>query len=180
MMLWVPVVCALLASVTPQAGAAVYRHLDAQGNVVWSDRPGGTRAEVRTPRVLSPGRAPAEKKAAAAPSSAPAAFTPYQSVRLRPRTTPVTLEQARRGVSLRVDTVPRLRDGDRVQLSVDGRRHQSPLSSRVLVAIGLGAGAHALVAEVLDAGGTVRQRSPVMTLEVMASPGSASVLAAQP
>ncbi|SFC86762.1 protein of unknown function [Kushneria avicenniae] len=177
MMLWVPVVCALLVDAIPQAGAAVYRHLDAQGNVVWSDRPGGIRAEVRPPRVLSSGRVPVMNQGAAA---APAPFTPYQSVRLRPRSAPVTLEQARRGVSLRVETAPQLRNGDRVQLSVDGKRHQSPLSSRVLMAIGLDAGAHALVAEVLDASGTVRQRSPVMTLEVVSSPESGPVLAAQP
>ncbi len=164
MTLWVAVVWSLFLTAMPQAGAAVYRHTDERGNVVWSDRPGGTRTDVRAPQVLSPSKVLSE---AVATPSAPAVFTPYQRVTLAPRSAPVTLDQARRGVPVRLETVPRLRDSDRVQLSVNGRPHQSPLASRVLVAMGLEAGRHELVAEVLDSSGTVRQRSPVMTLEIL-------------
>lgn len=166
MMLWIVVVWLLLASATSQARAEVYRHTDARGNVVWSDRPGGTRAEIRAPRVLSPSRG--SDKSMATPV-APARFTPYQRVFFKPRSAPVTLEQARRGIALRLETVPRLRSGDRVQLIIDGRRHQSALFSHVLMAMGLAAGRHELVAEILDSTGAVRQRSRVMTLEVLAT-----------
>ncbi|REC95263.1 DUF4124 domain-containing protein [Kushneria indalinina] len=169
LMLWTVVVWLLLVAAMPQARAAVYRHTDAQGNIVWSDRPGGTRAEVRAPRVLSPSKA---SDATAAIPPAPAVFVPYQRLTLKPRTAPVTLDQARRGIPLRLEIAPRLRAGDRVQLRVDGRRHQSPLASRVLVAMGLTPGRHALVAELLDSSGTVRQRSPVMTLEIQPVPGA--------
>ncbi|WP_165814112.1 DUF4124 domain-containing protein [Kushneria phyllosphaerae] len=165
MMLWTIVVCLLLAAATSQARAAVYRHTDAQGNIVWSDHPGGTRTAIRAPRVLSPGGA---SDASVLLPAAPLRFTPYQRVLLRPRSAPVTLEQARRGIPLRLETAPRLRTGDRVQLSVDGQRHQSPLFSHVLMAMGLTAGRHALVAEIIDSAGTVRQRSKVMALEVLA------------
>ncbi|WP_456268519.1 DUF4124 domain-containing protein [Kushneria sp. AK178] len=170
LMLWTVVVWLLPAAVMPDVRAAVYRHTDAHGHVVWSDRPGGTRAEVRAPRVLSPAGASSERPIT---PSAPAAFTPYQYVRLKPRSAPVSVERARRGIPLRLEIVPRLREGDRVQLRVDGKRHQSPLASRVLMAIGLEAGRHELIAEVLDRSGTVRQRSPVMTLEVVSSPDPA-------
>ncbi|WP_445620522.1 DUF4124 domain-containing protein [Kushneria sp. Sum13] len=169
MMLWTIVVWLLLAAATSPARAAVYRHTDAQGNIVWSDHPGGTRAAIRAPRVLSPVGA---SDISVVIPAAPGRFTPYQRVLLKPRSAPVTLEQARRGISLRLETTPRLRPGDRVQLSVDGQRHQSPLFSHVLMAMGLTAGRHALVAEILDSAGTVRQRSRVMTLEVLALSGN--------
>ena len=164
MMLWIVVFWLLLAFATSQARAEVYRHTDARGNVVWSDRPGGTRAEIRAPRVLSPSRA--SDKSMATPVAF-ARFTPYQRVFFKPRSAPVTLEQARRGIPLRLETVPRLRSGDQVQLIIDGKRHQSALFSHVLMAMGLAAGRHELVAEILDSTGTVRQRSRVMTLEVL-------------
>lgn len=173
MMLWIVVVWLLLASAMPQARAEVYRHTDARGNIVWSDHPSGTRAAIRAPRVLSP--AGASDKSMATPV-APAHFTPYQRVMLKPRLAPVTLEQARRGIPLRLETVPRLRRGDQVQLIIDGKRHQSALFSHVLMAMGLAAGRHELVAEILDSTGTVRQRSRGMTLEVLATsePGASA------
>ncbi len=164
MMLWIVVFWLLLASATSQARAEVYRHTDARGNVVWSDRPGGTRAEIRAPRVLSPSRASDKSMATPVASTR---FTPYQRVFFKPRSAPVTLEQARRGIPLRLETVPRLRSGDQVQLIIDGKRHQSALFSHVLMAMGLAAGRHELVAEILDSTGTVRQQSRVMTLEVL-------------
>lgn len=170
-LLWTLGVCWLLADLPSQAHAAVYRHTDAQGNIVWSDRPGGTRAQVRAPRVLSPSSG--TDSPGAVPAT-PVRFTPYQRVVLKPRSAPVTVEQARRGIPLRLDIVPRLRAGDQVQLIIDGRRHQSPLSSHVLMAMGLKAGRHALVAEVLDSAGVVRQRSDVMTLDVLAASTSES------
>ncbi|GHC21621.1 hypothetical protein GCM10010082_11710 [Kushneria pakistanensis] len=166
MTLWAVVLWLLLTAVIPDAHAAVYRHTDAQGNTVWSDRPSGTRAQVRAPRVLSPAKAASEP---AATPSVPAVFIPYQRVSLKPRAAAVTFEQARLGIALRVETVPPLRASDRVQLMINGRRHQSPLASRVLVAMGLAAGRHDLMAEVLDSAGKVRQRSPIMTLEVLAA-----------
>lgn len=171
LLLWTLVVCSLLADVASQARAAVYRHTDAQGNVVWSDRPGGTRAEIRAPRVLSPS---SDSSTHQITPATPARFAPYQRIVIKPRSSPVTVEQARRGIPLRLDIVPRLRAGDRVQLTIDGRRHQSPLFSHVLMAMGLKAGRHALVAEVLDSAGAVRQRSGVMTLEVFAASTSES------
>ncbi|WFF41619.1 DUF4124 domain-containing protein [Salinicola endophyticus] len=160
------------AGVTGAALAApVYRHIDAQGNVVYSDRPsGGQRVELAPISVVDP-QEPAEGAAGAAvtPRKTPAseAAAAYSRFEILSPADGTTLPTGRAGdVQVRLAIQPPLASSDRVQLRVDGEVRQSPMRTQVFAVSGLDRGEHQLLAEIVDDQGTVQLATPPVTLYV--------------
>ncbi|RKR03338.1 uncharacterized protein DUF4124 [Kushneria sinocarnis] len=158
---------ALLLAATAAADTAFYRQVDDQGRVYWSDRPQGERRLPAAPRVLAP--AEGEVRGAAPPGTVWRGCTRLSLTLSSPERS-ITPHEAATGIALRLRCHPSLAAGVRVQLTVDGRLHQSPLHATAFLVRGLAAGSHQLRAELVDGAGRVRQRSARLTLHVAAAP----------
>lgn len=161
--------CLILMVAVPALAAPIYRHVDADGNVVYSDEPKtGERVDLKPITVVDPGDAGAS--ASSAPPSAPAPDTPafeYSRFEIVSPQNGQTLPTGQAGnVQVRLVIEPPLQRGDRVQLRVDGEIRQSPLQTNVFALSQLERGEHRLQAELLDAQGQVRLATPPVTLYV--------------
>ncbi|WIX32261.1 DUF4124 domain-containing protein [Salinicola sp. JS01] len=153
--------------------APVYRHIDAQGNVVYSDRPAsGERVELAPISVVDP-QGEAEGVSGMVPSSppreasAPEAAASYTRFEIASPADGTTLPTGRAGdVQVRLAIQPPLADADRVQLRVDGEVRQSPMRTQVFAVSGLARGEHQLLAEIVDPQGQVQLATPPVTLYV--------------
>lgn len=171
-----PAVCLVFSTVPGVASAAsVYRTTDAQGNVVFTDRPveQGERVELEPLSVLpsAPVREPAARDTggdtARPPAGADTPFMPYTTFRIAQPEDGETLPTGAAGnVQVALAIEPALRPDHKVRLLVDGRVSQSALHARVFMVTGLVRGEHTLQAELLDARGQVRHRSAPVTLYV--------------
>ncbi len=178
-----PMGCLLLAlllvlpSVSFEVQAAqVYRHVDANGNVVFSDQPAGGSKVKLTPLSVVPSAessgVPRSSSARVAPSSessssrtrvAPAVdvrFRGYTRFAIQSPANEETLPTGQAGnLAVRLGIEPALRPGDKVRVTVDGAPSQSAMNSSVFMVPALARGKHVIQAELLDASGRVRQTS---------------------
>lgn len=171
---WPGVVSVALTLMPLAASAAtVYRHVDAQGNVSYSDRPERGEAVTLSPLTVVPARPEApspsarrDTREASAPSTAPP-FLPYSTFRITTPKDEQTLPTGYAGnIQVELSVEPALRDDHRIRLLLDGRISQSALHSEVFMLSNLPRGEHQISAELLDADGRVRHRSEPVTLFV--------------
>ncbi|WP_242457991.1 DUF4124 domain-containing protein [Halomonas sp. YLGW01] len=160
-----------MAVLMPSVQAAtVYRHVDEQGNVSYSDRPQQGEAVELAPLTVVP--APRASSTFTGRDTAKAAtpsppFLPYSTFRIASPGDEQTLPTGYAGnVQVEVAIEPALREDHRVRLLLDGRLSQSALHSDAFMLTNLDRGEHQLVAELLDADGRVRHRSEPVTLFV--------------
>ncbi|WP_353980141.1 DUF4124 domain-containing protein [Salinicola endophyticus] len=152
--------------------APVYRHIDAQGNVVYSDRPAsGERVELAPISVVDPQEAEGSAGVVSSVSPrempAPEAAAAYTRFEIASPADGTTLPTGRAGdVQVRLVIQPPLASSDRVQLRVDGEVRQSPMRTQVFAVSGLARGEHQLLAEIVDAQGAVQLATPPVTLYV--------------
>ena len=148
----------LLAALPPLCHEAlgaehVYRSVDAQGRVIFSDRPcpEAEEVELKQPNVVaSPEHAPGYARIAFG-APAPGSVVPVGSAD---------------HIELRLDMEPRLRAGDRVQLIVDGEPRGTPTTSCIFTIHAISAGSHRFEARVLDRAGAETGRSEPLLLAV--------------
>ncbi|SDL48812.1 protein of unknown function [Modicisalibacter muralis] len=175
--------CLMLGLCLPLAGlqaASVYRSVDAQGNVIFTDKPieNSERIElepltvVPSPEPLSSIPADSDEAAddAASGDSAGAVsgpFMPYSTFRIVSPQDEQTLPTGVAGnVQVELEIDPDLRDDHRVRLLLDGEISQSAMHTKAFMLTNLDRGEHRLRAELLDASGNVRHRSAPITLYV--------------
>ena len=139
----------LFASTSAQADK-VYKWVDAQGNVLYTDQPRKGAQEI--------------KIAKQPPSAAPTTLASvqqerrrYSAVMLATPTHEDTIRDNEGNVKVAVDVVPPLRTdlGDRIKLSLDGGTVETDVSSPEVVLSGLDQGTHTLQAVVTDTNGRV-------------------------
>ena len=159
--------CTLLAS--PVIAASVYRWVDAEGTVHFTDqpRPGAERVEVEPIQTYTPREVTALEQAGGAPAGqggeATSGYSRFEFLRPEP-------EQGIRANDGRVDVQmalePALRDGHRLQVSLDGEtlRGDAPPSFSIP---GMERGTHTLAATIRDAGGDVLARAGPVTFHVL-------------
>jgi Domain of unknown function (DUF4124) len=143
----------LLFASTAAHADKVYKWVDAQGNVLYTDQPRKGAQEI--------------KIAKQPPSAAPASFVSlqedrsrYSAVMLSVPTNEDTIRDNEGNVKIAVNVVPPLRAdlGDRIRLSLDGALESDVNSSEVVLS-GLDQGTHTLQAVVTDKDGRVLARS---------------------
>lgn len=174
---WLKGAWALLVAVVMGMSAAqatpVYRSVDAQGNVTFSDRPVGEKVDVGTVNTV-PGQPRETRDLQALPDAATeteadgaSSFTAYERLAIAAPGNETTLPTGAAGnTQVRVAITPELRETDKLRMVIDGEvngpaRHATTFSVTELVR-----GEHTLRAEVVDAEGRVRQRSAPVTLYV--------------
>ena len=150
----------VLVSVT--AVAEVYRSVDAEGNVTYSDKPhdGAKKVEVNEPTIIPSTRNQIRLNAGETTKKA----SPYTTVEI---VTPANEETLRNVQSVSVSglLVPGLQTsfGHRAQLLFDGSPIREPGSSLRATLNEVDRGTHTLQLIVIDTAGTTIARSPVST-----------------
>lgn len=148
------------------AERVIYRQIDRHGNVTWSDRPNGEAARPAAPRIIRLPDAPEESASDSILSAPGGPFVPYRQMVLVGPEDAISAARGRSGVAVRLSLSPGLQGGHRVQLKVNNRIAQSALAATFLMASDLAPGRHRLVAELVDAAGTVRQRSSPLLVDI--------------
>jgi hypothetical protein len=154
--------------VTPLSAQTIYRVVDEQGRVTYTDNPasGGDEVKVAPLPNVSSSRTATPKTSAEAPKrSAPGRpFMPYDRFLIATPHDNTRVASPTMAVELSVS--PRLRDDHQVRLLVNGEISQSALHSQAFWVANLPAGTHQLQAELLDSQGRVRHQTPPVRLTV--------------
>ena len=136
--------------------AAVYKSVDAQGNVVYTDEPGGDAKPVKLP-PLSTVPAPRFKSStpSSSPSSAesePSAATNYEQISIVSPTQDATLRDNTGAVPVNVVLEPELNSvaGHRYRYYLDGQAQGKPTESGQISFANLDRGSHTVEAAVVD------------------------------
>ncbi|WP_136065482.1 DUF4124 domain-containing protein [Modicisalibacter radicis] len=166
--------CAVSLGAAVAGAASVYRTTDAQGNVVFTDKPVDNAERVDLEPLTVVPSAQIEAAPARTPRAEPAdsrgvgqPFMPYSTFRIAEPEDGQTLPTGAAGnVQVQLAIEPALREDHKVRLLLDGAISQSALHSRAFMLTNLYRGEHTLVAELLDAEGQVRHRSAPVTLYV--------------
>jgi hypothetical protein len=156
----------MLCASAAAGGATVYKWVDAQGIVHYSDQPhpGAEKLEIGGIQTYSGG---SSRSSAATSSDAEeeSDTQPYTVCELyKPSSEEVFFNTQEVTARLRVQ--PALRRGDRISLALDGRRlPESPAGSEVTITP-VFRGTHTLVLVVEDRGGNVVCQSPAVTFHI--------------
>ncbi len=169
---WALLVAVVMGVSTAQA-TPVYRSVDAQGNVTFSDRPVGEKVDVGTVNTV-PGQPRETRDLQALPDAATeteaddeSSFTAYERLAIAAPGKETTLPTGAAGdTQVRVAISPELRKGHRLRILVDDEVSGSAQHATTFSVTELVRGEHTLRAEVVDAEGRVRQRSAPITLYV--------------
>ncbi|MDR5897384.1 DUF4124 domain-containing protein [Halomonas vilamensis] len=151
----------------PLPAQTVYRVVDEQGRVTFTDNPasGGDEVEVTPLPSVSSSRAAPKASAQAPQRRAPGRpFMPYDRFMIETPRDNTRLANPTTAVELSVS--PRLRDDHQVRLRVNGEISQSALHSEAFWLANLPAGTHQLQAELLDSQGHVRHQTPPVHITV--------------
>jgi hypothetical protein len=155
--------------------AVTYRWVDPQGVVHYSDTPHPGAQEIQLTGAQTYHGTPSAPPAAAAPADDKSDANAYQSCAIT-QPAPETSLYAPEAVTISVRSSPGLRDGDQIQVQVDGAPLQ-PIGDGLNFQMAQPErGTHAISAVVRDARGTVVCTAPSVTFYVQRpsvnSPGS--------
>ncbi|NKN32639.1 DUF4124 domain-containing protein [Marichromatium bheemlicum] len=151
----------LLLALSPclLAQAGVYRWVDAEGRVHFSDRPG---ADVQA-LDLGVARSVATDPADNAPAPAAPAFPftgPYSRFEIRSPAADARLERARAGLAVVLELEPGLAPGHRLVMVLDGLETVIEAGATRFALEGVSFGAHRLEVLIRDAEGALVARTP--------------------
>ena len=155
------VVAALLLCAMLPTYAAIYSYIDAEGNRVFTDRPGGRAVEAvqSKPSNSMPAQpvplAPPPVKVMKAPTPG------YRSLDIVQPASEATIRNNAGSLTVSVTSDPALHPGHQYRLRIDGAVAGAPGASAVIAVENVDRGSHQLVAEVIDASGeTVLSSAP--------------------
>ncbi len=151
------------------AQADIYKTVDKDGKVVFSDQPGGNAEPVRIGPTNSM-QTPSSAGGSAQTSTAPAEVAPvYQSLDITSPENGGTVTNPGGNVLVHFALSPPLREGDSTRLLVDGTPGGIPAEGGLL-APGTDRGDHIIEVQVLDAAGTVLRASSPVRVTVFRTP----------
>ncbi|WP_026106082.1 DUF4124 domain-containing protein [Vreelandella jeotgali] len=160
---------------TPAAADSVYRVEDDAGNVTFTDdaASGGREMTLEPLQTITSSAAPSSKSSRSSDTAAPSSpFMPYDRFAIARPSGEARLPA--RPFAVNIDVSPALRDDHQARLVVDGSVSQSALHSEAFWVPRLAPGRHRLKAELLDAAGKVRHRTPVVEVRVVDSDRASS------
>lgn len=151
--------------VSPAQSQTVYRVLDEQGRITFTDNPergGEAMTLAPLPSVSTSSRtAPATPRRQGSPGQP---FMPYDRFVISAPYRGAAVRDGMTAVELQVS--PPLREDHQVQLLVNGELSQSALHSDAFWLTGLPQGQHQLQAELLDSSGRVQHRTDPVSITV--------------
>ena len=150
----------LAAALSFAAAADVYRSVDSDGNVTYSDQPheGAKKVEVTEPTIIPSTRSQIKL----GPEKKPKQAEPYTSIEIINPANEATLRNVQT-VSVSAELVPRLQTsfGHRAQILLDGSPVSEPGRALSVTLNQVDRGAHSLQLIVLDRQGNTVASSPV-------------------
>jgi hypothetical protein len=176
---WALLLLMLCCALTLPVKAAVYRWLDHDGVVHYSDQPTPGAKAIDLPETshyAPPALGNAVPQPAEEKSGAPATGGPYKRFSIVHPADGETLHNATGDLDVTMGLEPGLRKGHQIQLVLDGLGARQTVDSLHAVLKHVERGAHTLQAEVLDAGGrTLIRAMPVRFYLLMPSAAEPSV-----
>jgi len=157
----------LLFALAAPAGAAIYSYIDAEGNRVFTDRPGGAAAEqvqTKPANSMTPQPVPAPKQAVKVLKAAEPGYTMLAIVQPEPD---ATVRNNAGELAVSVTSDPALHPGHQYRLLLDGVPVGAPGESPVLMLENIDRGSHQLVVEVIGSQGENLQSSPPRVFHMM-------------
>ncbi|RMF17455.1 MAG: DUF4124 domain-containing protein [Gammaproteobacteria bacterium] len=151
----------MLGTVFNPAGAEIYRWVDEQGNVEYSDTPreGAEKIDLPPPAVISMPK-PSDLPARSAPEQPDADEPPYRTLKVRFPQDQSAFFSGSGDVTILTDVDPPLRPGHRFQAVLDGQVMATSRDTLTLKEVFRGT--HSLVVQVV-ADGKVIQSTPTIT-----------------
>lgn len=163
------VLLAGLALAASPAIAEVYRSVDKDGHVIFSDRPLGDDQPVTIGPTNSMQPAPSGANPSAKPADAAAPGPTYQFISITEPQDGGTVTNVAGNILVRFALSPALREGDTVQLLIDGVPGGIPAEGGLLAPANA-RGDHQLELQVLDASGAVVATSAPVHVTVFRPP----------
>ncbi len=168
---------ALVLSLIPLfAAAEIYKSVDSEGNVVFSDQP--TPGAKKILQQLTPTYAPPPLPQAetTALSVAPTVASYYTALRIRKPAPGETLRDVTGALIIDLEVVPplKIQEGHLLVVAVDGNNLASHDNATQLTISNLAPGAHTLKAQIMDASGQVQFSSGSITFHMQRTAGAAS------
>jgi hypothetical protein len=166
----------VIALVPLCAGADIYKSVDSDGNVAFSDKPtpGAKKIiEQLTPTYPVPSLPRAE---AAAQSPTPVIANYYTAIRILKPTPGETLRDATGSLTADLEIVPplKVKEGHILVVSVDGNNLASHDNATQLTISNLAPGTHTLKAQIMDATGQVQFSSESVTFHMQRTSSASS------
>jgi hypothetical protein len=167
------VACATLLLFTHTVTAQVYKTVDAEGRVIYTDRPSPGAEQVPLGQVNSmPKAEPTAPPARAKPT---AGGPPYTSIAILEPADGATVTNPGGNFSVQFALEPALRDGDTLQLLVDGQSAGTISGSNVQLE-GVLRGEHTLELIVIDSSGGVAARASPVRITLIRPPAGRRVI----
>jgi|SRR6056297_398516 len=160
----------LLAACALASAAQIYKHVDAEGNVTFSDQPpapGESAEEVELPELNT---TPAIDTSAAPERESASSEPPEQAefdIRIASPDDETTIAMGPGNVTVTAQATPPLRRLEQVQLYLDGEAFGEPRNSMTWALQGLMRGPHDLAVERLDRDGNSLARSESVRIYVL-------------
>lgn len=145
------------------AGAEVYRVIDADGNVIYTDTPeaGKPKEEVELPPInLQPAVTPSAR------AKEPPKEAIHYEARIVEPSNDSTIPPGQLDVAVRVELKPVLQPGHRLELTLDGEPQGKASVSTTFRLSELNRGSHQIVARVKDADDLTISSSPAVVIHV--------------
>lgn len=156
----------LLAAALP-AFAGIYTYIDAQGNRVFTDRPGGRTAEPVDTRPANSMSAQPVAPLVAPPEAAPEPAFTYRLLDIVQPASDATIRNNAGDLSVSVTSEPALRPDHLYRLLLDGSAIAPDGSEPVFALHNVDRGSHQLIVEVVDGQGQTLQRSSPRTFHLL-------------
>ncbi|MEX0732601.1 MAG: DUF4124 domain-containing protein [Aquisalimonadaceae bacterium] len=146
------VIVGLLPVLLLLPGADIYRHVDADGNVTFSDKPGpdSQSIDLRAPSTYQPPPTPTRRSGTASEERQDEEESGYRSVRILRPEQEETFRDNQGNISVMSVTEPTLHKGHLLQLVLDGEPHGEPQRGMAFRLTGVNRGEHTVQVRVVD------------------------------
>lgn len=157
----------LLAALALPASAGIYTYTDAQGNRVFTDRPGGRAVESVDARPVNSMPAPPSRQLSGTREAPPTPGFTYRRVEIIQPEADATLRNNAGDLSVTVTSEPALQPGHLYRLQLDGSPGVPDSSGPAFTLHNIDRGTHQLIVEVIDEQGRTLQRSTPRTFHLL-------------
>ena len=163
---WLTTLIALSLATPALHAATVYKKVDENGNLIFSDSPMDDAEAIDVPPVptmkLDKIKVPADSDTTKKPKKA----VKYKSVEITSPEQKKTFWNTGGSVTINVQTSPSLHEGHRIQLLLNGEKRAGPSASTSFSLSNLFRGTYDAVAQVVDSKGNVVASSPGVTFYI--------------
>jgi hypothetical protein len=145
----------------------IYKWTDPNGSVHFSDKPHDGAEQIKLPKVQSysaPKVEPSEKSSDAVTDIE---TRQYEKINIAQPEDQVTIRNTEGFISVILELKPKLMDGDKVQIMLDGDPIGDPEASSAFTLRDIKRGSHTLVAKVVDIKGKLIASSDLVTIYMM-------------